>query len=330
MQCHFQNIQLHLQFTFGVVRSSQHPNCSVAELLQKTNVAIQRAKNDKQTFQIYDPIFDQNAIERLFLTNNLRTAIEENQLTLFYQPKLSLKTMEISHVEALVRWQHPEKGLIPPDSFISIAEKTGQMDALTRWVTQTAINQYLEWLDKGIKINIAINISAENILDKSYPNFVIALKNKHKLGDCAITLEVTEDAVVDDPSKATEVLNYLNQNGFKLSIDDYGTGYSSLAQLKQLPVQELKIDRSFVQHLLDNESDKIIVKSTIELAHNMGLTLVAEGIEDEQTLLWLKSQGCELAQGYFISKPLPAHDFEAWLLQSDYQQQITDNAKTVN
>lgn len=330
MQCHFQNIQLHLQYSFGIVRSAQHPNCSVAELLQKSNVAIQRAKNDKHTFQVYDPVFDQNAIERLFLTNNLRTAIEENQLTLFYQPKLSLKTMEISHVEALVRWQHPEKGLIPPDSFISIAEKTGQMDALTRWVTQTAVVQYLKWLANGIKINIAINISAENILDKSYPDYVIALKNKHQLDDCAITLEVTEDAVVDDPTKATEVLNYLNKSGFKLSIDDYGTGYSSLAQLKQLPVQELKIDRSFVQYLLENENDKIIVRSTIKLAHSMGLTVVAEGIEDEETLLWLKSQNCELAQGYFISKPLPAHEFEAWLSQSQYHKQSIANAKTVN
>ncbi|ATC99597.1 MULTISPECIES: bifunctional diguanylate cyclase/phosphodiesterase [Pseudoalteromonas] len=330
MQCQFQNIHLHLQFTFGVVIASQHPNCSVAELLQKSNVAIQRAKNNKKAFQIYDPIFDQNAIERLFLTNNLRTAIEQDQLTLFFQPKLSLKTMEISHVEALVRWLHPEKGLIPPDSFISIAEKTGQMDALTRWVTNAAINQYLAWQSNGIHINIAINISAENILDKSYPDYVISLKQQHQLADCAITLEVTEDAVVDDPEKATEVLNYLNQSGFKLSIDDYGTGYSSLAQLKQLPVQELKIDRSFVQHLLDNENDQIIVKSTIELAHNMGLSVVAEGIEDEATLLFLQAQACELAQGYFISKPLPAHEFEAWLSQSNYKKQTKTHAKVLD
>lgn len=330
MKCLFQNISLHLQFSFGVVVSSQHPQCSVAELLQKSNVAIQRAKNDKKVFQVYDPVFDQNAVERLFLTNNLKTAIEQNQLVLFFQPKVSLKTMEISHVEALVRWIHPEKGLIPPDSFISIAEKTGQMDALTRWVTRTAINQYLQWQANGIDINIAINISAENILDKSYPDYVIALKQTHQLTDCAITLEVTEDAVVDDPKKATEILNYLNQSGFKLSIDDYGTGYSSLAQLKQLPVQELKIDRSFVQYLTENDSDKIIVKSTIELAHNMGLSVVAEGIEDETTLLWLQSQGCELAQGYYISKPLPANEFEAWLNTSNYKKQKKSHGKTIS
>jgi EAL domain-containing protein (putative c-di-GMP-specific phosphodiesterase class I) len=226
--------------------------------------------------------------------------------------------MKLSHVEALVRWQHPEKGLIPPDSFISIAEKTGQMDALTRWVTQEAIAQYLRWQKAGLHIKIAINISAENLLDKSYSDYVIGLKKQYNLPDNDITLEVTEDAVVADPEQATQILSYLRDHGFKLSIDDYGTGYSSLAQLKQLPVQELKIDRSFVQHLVNNDNDKIIVRSTIELAHNMGLTVVAEGIEDEAALLWLKEQGCELAQGYYISRPIPEASFNTWLIESGY------------
>lgn len=318
IMCQFENISLHLQFAFGVVVSSEHSAASPAELLQKSNIALQHAVRDKKEYQIYDPNFDQDAVERLFLTNSLKRAIEEDQLVLFYQPKLSLDTMTVSHVEALVRWQHPERGLIPPDSFISIAEKTGQMDKLTRWVTQAAIKQYVAWQEKGIDINIAINISAENIMDKSYPDFVIGLKQQHKLCDSAITLEVTEDAVVADPNKATMMLNYLRDSGFKLSIDDYGTGYSSLAQLKQLPVQELKIDRSFVQHLTDDDSDKIIVKSTIELAHNMTLSVVAEGIEDEAALQWLKSQGCQLAQGYFISRPLPADAFDEWIESTKY------------
>lgn len=318
IMCQFENISLHIQFAFGVVVSSEHHVGSPAELLQKSNIALQHAIRDKKDYQIYDPSFDEDAIERLFLTNSLKRAIEEDQLILFYQPKLSLDTMTVSHVEALVRWQHPERGLIPPDAFISIAEKTGQMDKLTRWVTQAAIKQYVAWQQKGIDINIAINISAENIMDKSYPDFVIGLKQQHKLCDSAITLEVTEDAVVADPNKATMMLNYLRDSGFKLSIDDYGTGYSSLAQLKQLPVQELKIDRSFVQHLTDDESDKIIVKSTIELAHNMTLSVVAEGIEDEAALMWLKSQGCQLAQGYFISRPLPADAFDEWIESTEY------------
>lgn len=325
IRCRFENISLHLQFAFGVVVASEHNTGSPVELLQKSNVALQHAIKDKKVYQVYDPVFDQDAVERLFLTNSLKQAIEEDQLVLFYQPKLSLDTMTVSHVEALVRWEHPERGLIPPDAFISIAEKTGQMDKLTRWVTNAAMQQYVKWQNQGIDINIAINISAENIMDKSYPDYVIALKKEHNLSDQSITLEVTEDAVVADPNKATMMLNYLRDSGFKLSIDDYGTGYSSLAQLKQLPVQELKIDRSFVQHLTEDESDKIIVKSTIELAHNMKLSVVAEGIEDEQALLWLKQQGCQLAQGYFISRPLPADAFDKWIASTEYNVGKTNN-----
>jgi diguanylate cyclase (GGDEF)-like protein len=318
VDCIFENISLHMQYAFGVVLSEQHTYCSASDLLQKSGVAMQRAKKDKTLFQIYDPIFAQNAVERLFLTNSLKHAIEHDELVLHYQPKLSLNTMTISHVEALVRWQHPEKGLIPPDSFISIAEKTGQIDALTRWVTQQAFSDYANWRFNGIETNIAINISAENLLDKSYSDYIIALKKAHNLPENAITLEVTEDAVVADPKRATEILCYLRNNGFKISVDDYGTGYSSLAQLKQLPVQELKIDRSFVQHLAQNEYDKIIVSSTIELAHKMGLSVVAEGVEDETTLNWLQSKGCQLAQGYLISRPLPSKAFIRWIETTDY------------
>ncbi len=319
IQCQFDNISLHLQFIAGVAVSKLHRSDNSSELLQKTNVAMQYAKNHKRQYQVYESQFDTNALERLFLTNNLKKAIESDELVLFYQPKLNLKTMTISHVEALVRWQHPEKGLIPPDSFISIAERTGQMPALTRWVTKEAIKQYLAWQESGLNISIAINIAAENILDNSYPDFVIELKQAYQLSDDAITLEVTEDAVVEEPEVATRVLNYLREHGFKLSIDDYGTGYSSLGQLKQLPVQELKVDRSFVQNLAVDESDKIIVQSTLELAHNLGLTVVAEGIEDETALAWLKTFGCEFAQGYFISKPLPADVFNKWVENTPYK-----------
>jgi diguanylate cyclase (GGDEF)-like protein len=323
----YENISLHFQYVIGAAYSNEQSGKDIAEILQRSNVALQHAKKQKKVYQKYDLQFDTNTVECLYLTNSLKTAIEENQLVLFYQPKLSLKTMALSHVEALVRWQHPEKGLIPPDSFISIAEKTGQMDALTRWVTQEAIAQYLRWQAAGLHIKIAINISAENLTDKSYSDFVIGLKKQHKLPDNDITLEVTEDAVVSDPEQAVEILAYLRTHGFKLSIDDYGTGYSSLAQLKQLPVQELKIDRSFVQHLMDSDDDKIIVRSTIELAHNMDLSVVAEGIEDEATLLWLKEQKCELAQGYFISRPIPEAAFNSWVIESGYSvAKISDDS----
>lgn len=319
LNCHFGNITLHLQYAMGVADSTQNDSDDVTALLQKSSVALQQAINHKKVYEKYNPEFDSNALERLYLTNSLKAAIEENQLVLFYQPKLSLSTMCITHVEALVRWEHPEKGLIPPDSFISIAEKTGQMDALTRWVTKEAIKQYLLWQRKGMSLQVAINISAENLLDKAYSDYVIDLKKQNNIPNGVITLEVTEDAVVADPEKATELLNYLHQHGFKLSIDDYGTGYSSLAQLKQLPVQELKVDRSFVQELASDSSDQIIVKSTIELAHSLGLTVVAEGIEDETTLKWLADHQCELAQGFFISRPQPADKLDKWLETSPYQ-----------
>ncbi len=312
------NYTLHLQYSLGIALFPEHKGEDVAEILQKTDVALQYAKKQNMFYQIYDRQFDFNTVERLYLINSLKTAIEESQLVLYYQPKLSMETMKISHAEALVRWQHPINGLIPPDSFISIAEQTGQMDALTRWVTKQAITEYLNWQKMGINIKIAINISAENLKDKSYSDFIIALKKDNKIADQEITLEVTEDAVLSDPKQATEILTYLKSNGFKLSIDDYGTGYSSLSQLKQLPVQELKIDKSFVQELMQNKDDQIIVRSTIELAHNMGLTVVAEGIEDERTLSWLKQHNCELAQGYFISRPVDATLFTKWLLASAY------------
>lgn len=312
------NLNLHLQYCIGTAKYPEHNSGDIVDLLKKTDIALQYAKKNNVTFQTYDRQFDFNTVERLHLINSLKTAIEENQLVLHYQPKISLSSMEVSHVEALVRWEHPINGLIPPDSFISIAEQTGQMDALTRWVTKEAISQYLIWRKSNINIKIAINISAENLKDKSYSDFVIALKNENNIEDYDITLEVTEDAVLSDPTKATEILTYLKSNGFKLSIDDYGTGYSSLAQLKQLPVQELKIDKSFVQQLMQNKDDQIIVRSTIELAHNMGLSVVAEGIEDERTLLWLKAHNCELAQGYFISRPIKAELLQTWLKECPY------------
>ena len=324
VQCEFENVALHLQFVLGVAVAKLHRSSKPAEVLQKSNVALQHAKSQKSVYQIYQPEFDTNAMERLFLTNSLKKAIEQDELVLFYQPKLDLSTMTISHVEALVRWQHPEKGLIPPDAFISIAEKTGQMPALTKWVTKTAVAQYMAWQEQGIDINIAINISAVNLLDQSYPDFVIEQKQQFNLPDLALILEVTEDAVVEEPETATRVLNYLREHGFKLSIDDYGTGYSSLGQLKQLPVQELKIDRSFVQYLACDESDQIIVRSTLELAHNLGLSVVAEGIEDETALLWLKQHGCQFAQGFYISKPLPADVLNKWMENTPYQIRKTE------
>ena len=217
-----------------------------------------------------------------------------------------------------MRWQHPKLGMIPPDKFISIAEKTGLINPLTDWVIAEAVRQYAAWRTKGIDLMIAVNISAENLKASDFYDSVCQKIEDANIPMDSIMLEVTESAVVDNPAEAIELLQRFRDRGFKLSIDDYGTGYSSLAQLKDLPVDELKIDMSFVKKLPNDEGDKIIVRSTIELAHNMGLTVVAEGVENGDAMAWLKEKGCERAQGYHISRPVPASELESWLQHTPF------------
>lgn len=310
----YQHIKFQLQVKCGISLFPAHSAEALA-ILQMSDIALHHAKKQNQAVQIYNKELDINSVERLNLINDLKHAITDNQLELHYQPKFNLKTNLPDHVEALVRWCHPTLGMIPPDNFIHIAEQTGQINALTHWVYHTALLQYNEWLSVGLNINIAVNISAENLKSPDFFDFICQSTDNAKVPNNKITLEVTENAVVDNTGIAMSLLKKFKDRGMKISIDDYGTGYSSLAQLKQLPVHELKIDRSFVQRLRDDEDDQIIVRSTIELAHNMGLTVVAEGIEDEYALNWLTEHGCELAQGYFISRPQPASKLTVWLIE---------------
>ncbi len=310
-------MDLHLQVRIGVATYPEHGETSDM-LLKKADTALRQAKANHAWWQQYDASQDFNSVERLQLIHDLRHAISDGQLVLFYQPKLTLETGKIEHLEALVRWMHPVHGMVPPDSFIHLAEQTGQINALTDWVIDEAARQHKAWLDTGLRQVIAINVSAENLKCSDFAQRVQTILNKHNVSVDGISLEITESAVVDDPESAIKILEQLKQHGFKLSIDDYGTGYSSLAQLKQLPVHELKIDKSFVLNLNQNDDDKIIVTSTIELAHNMGLSVVAEGVEDEESMNWLRQQGCELGQGFHISRPLPADKYIAWLEESRY------------
>lgn len=311
--CEYKGVSLQLQMRIGISFYPEHSS-TPKELLQMADMALHHTRKSNQTVQVYNKDLDVNSVERLNLINDLKNAIADQQLALYYQPKINLKTGEATHVEALVRWHHPRLGMIPPDDFIYIAEQTGQINALTQSVFLLALNQFNQWKSQGITLNIAVNISAENLKDSSFYRFICQSTETHKVPPNKITLEVTESVVVGDPDAAIALLQRFKDKGFKLSIDDYGTGYSSLAQLKQLPVHELKIDKSFVQKLQHDEDDQIIVRSTIELAHNMGLTLVAEGIEDEFALKWLASHGCELGQGYFISRPQPVDEITPWLL----------------
>jgi diguanylate cyclase (GGDEF)-like protein len=310
-------MNLELRFRSGVSFFPEQSN-SAEELLQKADTAMHYAKSKKVRFQIYDPTQEVNTLEQLNLMNDLSIAINDGQLVLYYQPKITLNNKHTETVEALVRWQHPERGIIPPDKFISIAESTGQINPLTFWVLEAAASQYVKWLKKGIDLVIAVNISVENLKAPKFYELVCGVLEKHAIPVKAIMLEITESAVVDDPLDTIRLLQKFKQHGFKLSIDDYGTGYSSLAQLKDLPVDELKIDMSFILKLPDDPGDKIIVRSTIDLAHSMGLTVVAEGVENERALQWLSDRGCERAQGYYISRPVPAEEFEAWLSTTSF------------
>ncbi|QFU22210.1 EAL domain-containing protein [Shewanella eurypsychrophilus] len=312
----YQDISLHLQLTVGI--SFVHYPSDLETLLRQADTSLQYAKKNKLDQQIYNQKIDVNTLERLQLINELKSAIEQGELVLFYQPKLDLKLNKVTHVEALVRWQHPDRGMIPPDTFIPIAEQMGQMNALTRWVMNESIAQYLRWKSQGIDLGIAINISAENLKDPYFCQYVLDVISDSNVPIEALTLEITEDAVVSDPENAIKQLKILKKYGLKLSIDDYGTGYSSLAQLKQLPVDELKIDKSFVQNLMVSQDDQIIVNSTLQLAHSLGLRVVAEGIEDEAALAWLTERGCEMGQGYYLSRPTDADNLVQWLTSSRY------------
>ena len=316
----YQGIALQLQVRVGIAFYPEH-QADTLLLLQKADTALHHCRQKRHDFEIYDPSQDSNTVERLSLINDLKTAISDNQLTLFYQPKMNLQLQKVTHVEALVRWFHPTLGMVPPDKFIHLAEQTGQINELTRWVFHEAVKQHLAWREQDIMLNMAINISAENLKDPEFYPLICDCFNEHNLDPSCFTLEVTESAVVDDPEAAIALLSRFKERGIHLSIDDYGTGYSSLAQLKHLPVHELKIDKSFVMKLANDQDDQIIVKSTIELARNMGLTIVAEGVEDEFSLKWLAQHHCTLAQGFFISRPVPADELSTWL--ADSAEQLT-------
>jgi diguanylate cyclase (GGDEF)-like protein len=311
------NILLNIQIKMGISLYPDHSSNN-QELLAMASTALQYAQKKNVHHIIYEEHLSSLTIERLHLINGLKSAISENQLVLFYQPKLDLKKGLVTEVEALVRWIHPEHGLIPPDNFISLAEQTGYIHQLTAWVIDTALAQYKLWRHQGIKLAIAVNVSAENLKLTNFYENVIILLEKHNLTPEALCIEITESVVLEDPDATIELLTRFKNRGFHLSVDDYGTGYSSLAQLTKLPVCEMKIDKAFVSDLIDKQENRVIVDSTISLAHALNLNVVAEGIEDQATLEWLTNNNCDMAQGYFISKPKPIDELNTWLAQSKY------------
>jgi diguanylate cyclase (GGDEF)-like protein len=292
-------------------------------LMRYADVAMYHAKKQMLGASLYNAEYDPHSTKRLAILTELGRAIRDNQLSLHYQPKVLLTEKRCYGFEALIRWQHPDMGFVLPNDFIPIAELTSSIHQLTAWVLEAAIKQCREWQDQGYQLSVAVNLSARNLMDDTIGKKVERLLTKYELSPSRLELEITESAIMTDPNRAQRNLDVLNNLGIHLAIDDFGTGYSSLSYLKRLPVQTLKIDNAFVRNMMNDLQDEVIVNSTIHLAHNLGLTVVAEGVENEELLTRLSGLGCDEAQGYFIGKPMPAQHVKQWLEKSDWVQSFT-------
>jgi diguanylate cyclase (GGDEF)-like protein len=307
-------LPVHVDASVGIALYPQHGD-DVDTLLQHADVAMYEAKRTHSGHEIYSVEHDPYNPVRLAMVGQLRKALEDGQVILHYQPKVDLETGIIVGAEALVRWQHPDRGLIPPADFVPMAERTGLIRPLSRYVLDQALRQCGEWRDAGLDLKVSVNLSARNLLDPSLPDDVTRLLTKWGIPENLLELEITESTIMIDPQLAMEVLARLHAMGVGLSIDDFGTGYSSLVYLKELPVDELKIDRTFVARMSSNRGDAFIVRSTIDLAHNLQLKVVAEGVEDQDTMDELTRLGCNTAQGFHLSRPLPPAQFASWLAE---------------
>jgi diguanylate cyclase (GGDEF)-like protein len=306
-----QGVALDVDASIGIAIAE--PDDDVDDVLRHADVAMYGAKADHHLFARYEASRDINSLSRLVLLGDLRRAISGGQLVLHYQPKIDAATEVLGSAEALVRWQHPTRGLLQPDQFIPIAETTALIHPLTTEVLRLALIQARRWVKAARPVPVAVNISARSLLDATFPGQVQTLLDTYGVDPRLLILELTETSIMTDRELAVAVLQELDAMGVSLSIDDFGTGYSSLAYLKSLPVQELKIDRSFVAGVCDDPDSAVIVRSAIELGHNLGLRVVAEGVEDGATQLALTDMGCDLLQGYHVCRPVPAADFDRWV-----------------
>jgi diguanylate cyclase (GGDEF)-like protein len=285
----------------------------VDSLLQRADVAMYVAKEARTGHEVYSAERDRHSPRRLSLLGDLRKAVEAGQLVVHYQPKADMRAGGIIGVEALLRWHHPEHGLIPPDEFIPLAEHTGLIKPLTMFVLEEALSQCHAWRQDGLEVGVAVNLSMRNLYDPHFPDEVQRLLRSWRVEPRYLEFEITESVIMADPQRAGTVLGRLSALGVGLSLDDFGVGYSSLAYLRRLPVTEIKIDKSFVVNITNNESDAMIVRSTIGLARSLGLRVVAEGVESKQTWTRLVALGCDVAQGYYLCRPKAAHELTPWL-----------------
>ena len=309
-------VRLAVQGSIGISIAPDHGD-DVHTLMKCADIALYEAKRERARYFAYRPEDDVvNTPQRLSLVAELLSAVDEGQLFLEYQPKLELGSGRIVGVEALVRWNHPTRGIMRPDDFIPLAESTGLIGPITWFVIDRALRQVREWNARGIDMSMAINLSVRHLTDMSLPDRIAIALSRWKVAPDRLVIEVTESSVMTDPKRAIGVIQHLRRIGVSVAVDDYGTGQTSLAYLRRLDIDELKIDRSFVMKLDKGSSDAIIVRSTIELGHNLGLRIVAEGIEDAETLAWLTELGCDIGQGYFISRPMSAEAVEGFIVEA--------------
>jgi diguanylate cyclase (GGDEF)-like protein len=305
-------IRLAVQASVGIALAPKDGDDAFS-LLRRADVAMYSAKREGAPLRSYHVDNDPHSAKRLELLGDLPDAVVENRLFLVYQPQIDLLTDTVDRVEALVRWNHPVRGLVQPEEFIPLAENTGSIQGITRYVLTEALSRTRAWHDRGLALGLAVNVSVRDLADDRLIESVTEALRMSGLPPEVLTLEVTESSVMYDPQRAIQALEAVRRLGVRVAIDDFGTGQASLAYLKRLAIDELKIDKSFVTNLLADDTDGVIVRSTVELAHNLGLDVVAEGVEDLSTLAALRAIGCDTAQGYAVGMPMTAADLDRWL-----------------
>lgn len=307
-----ERLSLSIHSNIGVVHFPKHGEDGDS-LLQRASVALYIARHSNKGYAVYEPSFDDHSPRRLTLMSELRRALKRDELELHYQAKICVSSGHLSGAEALIRWHHPKHGIVLPGEFIEMAERTRMIKPLTKWVLRKAFRECSKWHRQGYDLKISVNLSTKDLLDPELPDVIAGVAGSCSVRPEWIVLEITETSMMTDPEGAMETIERLHQMGYQFSIDDYGTGYSSLAYLKKIPLTELKIDRSFVQDILTSENDAMIVNATISLAHNLGLQVTAEGVESKEVMDKLESYGCDVIQGYYISKPISADEFTQWM-----------------
>ena len=311
------DIALQVDGSIGIAVSHAGAGDDIDTLLRQADIAMYTAKRTRSGYAVYHVDQSTSSLERISMLAELRQAIADDQIVLHYQPKLSLPGVQLVGVEALARWEHPVRGLLSPAEFIPVAEGTGLIVPLTLQVLEKAIAQLAEWRTNGGDFSVAVNLSPRCLAEPQLTQQVLALLANHKVPARCLELEITEETLVHDPERALATLSALHTAGIQISIDDFGTGYSSMAYLRRLPVTELKVDRSFVMGMLKQADDEVLVRSLVDLGHNLGLTVVAEGVEDQATLDALASVGCDVVQGFHLGRPMAPAAFEEWLRARD-------------